>query len=109
MVLLEAIASSSDFDIGPVSALSNSRRRQFIFALINQHPIDSDDLASKRLFHDGDTVAELQDELTQTHLPLLDEAGFIEWDRETGMVSKGPRFDEIQALLDSMGHVGERG
>ncbi|WP_449405170.1 hypothetical protein [Haloarcula amylovorans] len=36
------------------------------------------------------------------------EAGYIEWHRETGEVSKGPRYDEIEPLLDLIeNHVDE--
>jgi len=38
--------------------------------------------------------------LTHNHLPKLDDAGYIEWDRDTGEISKGPRFDEIEPLLE---------
>ena len=76
---------------------------------MKQQPLDSDDLPSKLLLRGSETVAELQEELHQTHLPLLEEAGFIEWDRETEMVSKGPRFDEILAILDSMENDGDSG
>lgn len=38
--------------------------------------------------------------LIHTHLPKLDDTGYIEWDRETGEISKGPRFEEIELLLE---------
>lgn len=34
------------------------------------------------------------------HLPKLAEAGYIEWDRTNGEVSKGPCFDEIEPFLE---------
>lgn len=39
-------------------------------------------------------------ELTHVHLPKLAESGYIEWDRDRGALSKGPRFDEIEPLLE---------
>ena len=33
-------------------------------------------------------------------LPLLDDAGVIEWDREADEIRKGPRFAEIRPLLE---------
>lgn len=33
------------------------------------------------------------------HLPYLEERGFVRWDRKTQQVSKGPRFGEMEPLL----------
>jgi hypothetical protein len=40
---------------------------------------------------------EIADELRETHLPALEEAGYIDWDREAGTISPGPNFDEAAA------------
>jgi len=48
----------------------------------------------------NETVAEV--ELVYNHLPELAKAGYIEWDRETGAISRGSRFDEIDPLLELM-------
>lgn len=34
------------------------------------------------------------------HLPKLADYGFIEWNREEDVVTRGPRFDELQPLLE---------
>lgn len=33
------------------------------------------------------------------HLPVLEEKGFVRWDRETDRVTRGPRFAELEPLL----------
>lgn len=38
-------------------------------------------------------------DLRHNHVPHLDEAGFVDWDRETDVVTKGARFEEIRPLL----------
>lgn len=38
-------------------------------------------------------------ELIHNHLPKLEGEGFIEWDRETQTVSKGPRFPQVEPAL----------
>ena len=38
--------------------------------------------------------------LEQVHLPKLADAGFISWDHETGVVTRGPRFDEVRPLIE---------
>jgi hypothetical protein len=40
---------------------------------------------------------EIAAELRETHLPALEEAGYIEWDREEGTIEPGPNFEEAAA------------
>lgn len=40
---------------------------------------------------------EIEAVLRETHLPALEEAGYIEWDRETDEVRPGPNFAEAAA------------
>lgn len=54
-----------------------------------------------------DVSAVVEDDRTETlltyehsHLPELASAGYIQWHRETGEVSRGPRFDDIAPLLE---------
>jgi len=39
--------------------------------------------------------------LYQTHLPKMDEAGVVEFDRDRGSVRRGPNADAVYARLDS--------
>ena len=41
----------------------------------------------------------LDAELVHDHLPMLDEAGFVEWNRKRGVVRRGPRFLELVPLI----------
>lgn len=50
---------------------------------------------------------EVEAELKRNHLPELEAAGYIEWDRETGEISKGPKFHEIEPALRSMMDAGD--
>jgi hypothetical protein len=38
--------------------------------------------------------------LKHHHLPRLDEAGVVDWEPAANTVSRGPRFDEIEPLLE---------
>ncbi|WP_311173478.1 hypothetical protein [Halobellus ordinarius] len=38
-------------------------------------------------------------ELYHVHLPKLEAAGYIEWNRKTSEVMKGPRYDEVETFL----------
>lgn len=46
---------------------------------------------------DGATARDLQ--MYHNHLPKLETEGIIEWDRETGTVSRGPAFGEIEPAI----------
>ncbi|OVE84952.1 hypothetical protein [Natronolimnobius baerhuensis] len=41
-------------------------------------------------------------ELRHHHLPLLESGGYINWQPEPLCVSRGPRFDEIRAVVDGV-------
>lgn len=53
-----------------------------IGATDSESPSDEPDVLRRRLYDD--------------HLPKLDDAELINWDRETGTITRGPRFDEMQ-------------
>lgn len=41
-------------------------------------------------------------ELREQHLPALEEAGYIEWDREAGTIEPGPNFEEAAAHVSDL-------
>ncbi|PSP76024.1 hypothetical protein BRC86_02665 [Halobacteriales archaeon QS_3_64_16] len=40
--------------------------------------------------------------LLQCHLPKLDDADVVDWDRRSGAVSRGRSVDELAALIDAI-------
>ncbi|GAA0669621.1 hypothetical protein ACFQDG_09000 [Natronoarchaeum mannanilyticum] len=43
------------------------------------------------------------------HLPMLVEYGYVEWDRDAHLVTRGPAFDDLRPLLEVVdGRPGER-
>lgn len=74
-----------------------SRHRRVILLMLKQGTVrtETDVMVRGRTETNEEEIA-----LTHNHLPKLAEAGYIEWDRDTGEISKGPRFDEIEPLLD---------
>jgi hypothetical protein len=44
--------------------------------------------------------APIHAEYVHLHLPKLAACGYIQWDKQTHEVSKGPRFGEIEPLLE---------
>ena len=86
-----------------LDALANKYRRRLLAALLEHNPQDGDDPQPPAdiKFEDED-LESLRIQMVHTHLPKLEDKGFIEWDREANIVQKGPRFEEIQPLLELM-------
>jgi len=78
----------------------NDRYRLMITLLLLE---DGQKSESDLLLRGEPESREVKDDLVENHLPKLEEAGYIEWDRESGTISKGPRFDEIEPILELMG------
>ena len=72
--------------------LSKRQRRLILLTLKRGEEKTESDL----LFRGGDEMDDAELQLVHNHLPRLEEAGYIDWDRDTGTISKGPRYDEIQ-------------
>jgi len=89
-------------------ALANTHRRRLLVALLDHNP-QRDGVHVPEDIHEGEIALEaLQEEFYHSHLPRLEEAGFIGWNRDTHEVVKGPRFDEIRPLLELMqNHAAE--
>ncbi len=45
-------------------------------------------------------IAEIASEPETILLPMLAEAGFIDWDRESGEIRRGPNFEGLRPLLE---------
>ena len=79
-----------------IGILSKRQRRLILLTLKHDEVIPERDV----LFRGGDEIDDAELQLVHNHLPRLEEAGYIEWDRDSGTISKGPRYDEIKPLLD---------
>lgn len=68
-------------------------------ALLEHNPQDDGDQDPLDILVDGQAADNLEISIIHNHLPTLSEMGFIEWDRETNEISKGPKWDEIAPVL----------
>ena len=82
--------------------LSHPYRRRILSRLHEQNPRDEAEFAAEELTDDADENDRLLLEIHHRHLPKLAEAGFIDWDREESVITRGPRFDEIVPLIELM-------
>ncbi|MEF8809109.1 DUF7344 domain-containing protein [Natronomonas sp.] len=83
--------------VGQMFDLLRKRHRRLILLLVNDGAIETE---ADVIFRGGADSEIAEIELKHNHLPKLADAGYIEWDRETGRISKGPNFDEIEPLLE---------
>ncbi len=95
--------------VGPVSlsdmfaVLADKNRRRVLTALLehnsqDDHPPQLPD----DIIPESADVESLMIHLHHAHLPKLERAGFIEWNRAENTVRKGPQFEEIRPLLELM-------
>lgn len=78
--------------------LSNVHRRRLVLSLLAHNP-QSDRPAEPDRSDRAVGERGLAIELRHVHLPKLAAAGYVDWNRSTGTVTKGPRFDELEPLL----------
>ncbi|WP_265110420.1 helix-turn-helix domain-containing protein [Halosolutus halophilus] len=79
--------------------LTHGSRRRILLELADHNPrtaaeFEAEEFAVGEGNHDSPKI-----ELHHTHLPALADAGFINWDSQTGTITRGPRFGEIEPLL----------
>ena len=82
-----------------LSALADPYRRQLLVALLDHNPQDDTDRDPLDILSEADEAEVLESELVHTHLPKLDDMGFISWDRDSNNISKGPNWDENAPVL----------
>lgn len=95
------------------SMLSNQRRRHVLYYLDRESgPVSLRDLAEQIAAWENDVaVSELDykqrkrvyTSLHQTHLPKLDDAGIVSYDRENGTVTLADRADDLDAYFERVG------
>lgn len=81
--------------------LAHERRRLVLFELVRCDPDESLDCTAVancgRLTDRGRRM-----ELQHVHLPHMEEAGLIEWERDSHHVSRGPQFETAEPILESV-------
>jgi hypothetical protein len=83
-----------------LGVLSNPYRRQLLVALLEHNPQDDSDRDPLDILSASGEPDVLETELVHSHLPKLEQLGYISWNKETNEISRGPRWDEIAPLLE---------
>ncbi|WP_416840203.1 hypothetical protein [Haloferax sp. DFSO52] len=88
-------------------ALRNVHRRRLLLNL--RHGSVTRLGGATRVVADGGTNdhEQLEVELFHLHLPKLDSAGYVSWHRESGVIEKGPAFEDIVPLLELLENNAE--
>lgn len=80
-------------------ALSDPTRRHILTKLRRHTPQPLIELESEEFHESVDEREPSHVHLYHGHLPKLDSAGFIDWDRETDTIARGPHYDEIRPVI----------
>lgn len=90
------------------TALSAEPRRQIVVSLLDNSPEYAAPLPESAINPNVPADAEtVRRELHHCHLPLLAEMGFVEWENEPLVATRGPRFEEVSVVFEAL-HDGAR-
>jgi hypothetical protein len=79
--------------------LAHERRRQLLTLLLDRADQEEVAIPDSVIQDDADRDA-VRLAFHHMHLPKLDECGLVEWDRDAGVVTKGPNFDNVRPLVE---------
>lgn len=83
-----------------LAALACRARRRVVRELVDS-PEETFELTD--LARESDSNVHLATEaLHHRHLPKLDQADLIDWDRRTGTVTTGPLFEDVRPLVEAV-------
>ncbi|MFC4360176.1 transcriptional regulator [Halobium salinum] len=82
-----------------LEALASEPRRRLLLALVDRPTLGVPEDVILRSDAD-DEHEELA--LRHCHVPKLADHGYVEWDRKSGELSRGPAFDSIERVLLSV-------
>ncbi len=84
-------------------ALSAEPRRQLVVSLLDAAPSESVPLPESAVNPNvPPDPEELRRELRHRHLPKLSDLGFVAWEQDPLVASRGPRFDEAAVVFEAL-------
>lgn len=81
-----------------LNVIAHEARRRLLISLLDAHSGATTPIAITD-WMDGTDATVPKTAMIHTHLPKLEDRGFIRWDREGHLVTRGPQFREIEPLL----------
>lgn len=96
----EQTASQTSLDVA-LSVLAGRYRRALLGALLASGPTETGEpVHPSDIYRPTVDPRSFEMEMHHTHLPKLEQREYIEWDRDTDLVWRGPRFDEVRPILE---------
>ena len=86
--------------------LSHPTRRYILLELAVADPGEAFSLEDSTT--EIDPAGQNRIELWHQHLPKLSNAGYVEWDKQTETLVRGPRFDAVAPILKLLIEHGDR-
>jgi DNA-binding transcriptional ArsR family regulator len=77
-------------------ALGSQARRRILMELLDHNPVSHQDTSTKNSTQEIERI-ELQ--LIHIHLPILNDLGYIEWNRNHRKIIKGSNWGEIEPIV----------
>lgn len=75
-------------------ALARQHRRQVLFSLLERERLE---MSEGEFDRDA-----LWLQMMHSHLPILDEMNFVEWQQDRGLVSRGSDFHKVEPVLKTL-------
>ncbi|WP_254522327.1 helix-turn-helix domain-containing protein [Natrinema caseinilyticum] len=92
----ETVPPQNDLSLDALfDVLADEYRRRLLIALRERNPQRPAEACTRREERRDRTIA-----IHHTHLPKLEDAGLIEWDRTENVVRRGRGFEEVEPLLE---------
>jgi len=86
-----------DPDLTPLFEALSHHHRRLVLLLLKEGRLETK-ADMNEYCECGSTELDLA--LEHRHLPTLERSGYVEWDPDTGRISRGDRFDEVETFLD---------
>lgn len=84
------------------TCLSHPTRRRILTTLAADNPRDKEEFESPDFKPEDEELALFRTQLYHHHLPHLEEGGYIAWDRDADIITRGPNFEEVRPLIELM-------
>ncbi|WP_435345748.1 GAF domain-containing protein [Haloarchaeobius sp. HRN-SO-5] len=95
--IIEGRGVSSEAIDSMMGALTDRTRRVILMALLGGTTETSIATLERELNHEKGRLR-----LYHNHLPKLANSGYIKWDKDANTVSKGPKFSEVEPLVQRL-------
>ena len=84
------------------ACLSHPTRRRILMTLATDNPRDDEEFESPDFKPEDEELELFRTQLYHQHLPHLEQGGYIAWDHDADIITRGPNFEEVRPLIELM-------